>query len=314
MESGEMAQTRRAFFGTVASSFFVFQAGELTRARRQRIPLAAVAGSWLFDANAETKLRALADIGCRQLEAQLDSLFSFRRQISDAGISMPSAFIRTPIVTGTWDVWRSSRTAVERGIVLPPGDTTLNETIERARSVPGLRNLTVVILLPEERSTLDDYRRLAEAMNHAGEACSRAGLTLSYHCHAFEFGPHDGTTPFDLLIERFDPKLVQFELDVFWMAVAGRDPLAFMRAHGRRISGLHLKDMSATAPKPFYGSPWDMPTAAIVPLGDGVTDWRAVLRQARQSDLAHAYVEDESAGDRYQNLLRGLRYLKTLHV
>jgi sugar phosphate isomerase/epimerase len=126
------------------------------------------------------------------------------------------------------------------------------------------------------------------------------------------FEPREGTTGFDLLMQHFDPALVQLELDVYWMASGGRDPLAFMKANGLRITGLHLKDMAPTSPRPFYGSPWDMPPGARVPVGDGVTDFRAVLRTARQAGIAHAYVEDESQGDRIQNVLRSVRHLRML--
>ena len=34
--------------------------------------------------------------------------------------------------------------------------------------------LLIALLLPEERETLDDYRRLADAMNRAGERCAAA--------------------------------------------------------------------------------------------------------------------------------------------
>jgi sugar phosphate isomerase/epimerase len=217
-------------------------------------------------------------------------------------------------VTGTWDLWRSSPTAVQRRMVLPPGNTTLPAAIEQARRFPSVQNLTLVMLLPEERATLDDYRRLADAMNRAGEMCHTAGLTLSYHSHAYEFEPKGGTTGFAVLYERFDRNLVRFELDVLWMAVSGLDPVEFIRANRGRITGLHLKDIAVDAPKPFYGSPWDMPAGVRVPVGDGITDFRTLLQSAREALVTHAYVEDESDGDRFQNVLKSLRHLKTIAI
>ena len=43
--------------------------------------------------------------------------------------------------------------------------------------------------MPEERTTLDFYRRFADAMNKGAAKCAAAGLILSYHHHSFEFAP-----------------------------------------------------------------------------------------------------------------------------
>jgi sugar phosphate isomerase/epimerase len=42
-----------------------------------------------------------------------------------------------------------------------------------------------------------------------------------------------------------DPHAVTFELDVYWAAFAGHDPVEFLRRHADRISLLHMKDMDA---------------------------------------------------------------------
>ena len=43
------------------------------------------------------------------------------------------------------------------------------------------------ILEPEERKTFDDYKRLAELFNKAGEQTQKAGIQYCYHNHNFEF-------------------------------------------------------------------------------------------------------------------------------
>ena len=62
------------------------------------------------------------------------------------------------------------------------------------------------------------------------------GIRLGYHNHAFEFEPLDGTTVWDVLLDRAAPD-VDLEVDVYWAAVGGRDPVAAIRRGRRTASG-----------------------------------------------------------------------------
>jgi sugar phosphate isomerase/epimerase len=220
---------------------------------------------------------------------------------------MTSAFLRTPTVNGNWRLWRDSKIVRSP---LPAESYGIDAALADAAKIRGLRNLTVVLLLPEERETLDDYRRFADSMNSAGERCRQAGFSLSYHPHAFDYATVEGRVAMEVLLERFQPEYVRFEIDVFWMIMGGWDPVAFMRQHGSRVSGLHLKDRASTAPPLFLGNPWDIPVGATVPVGDGNLNFKTLLDHASAASIRYAYVEDESEGDRFQNLAKGLVHLR----
>ena len=66
--------------------------------------------------------------------------------------------------------------------------------------------MVVVYLQKAERGGLDVYKTLAARLNKAGEACRKAGLTLAYHPHAFEYEVIDGVRPIDLMLKETDPK------------------------------------------------------------------------------------------------------------
>jgi sugar phosphate isomerase/epimerase len=98
------------------------------------------------------------------------------------------------------------------------------------------------------RETLDQYKATVERTNKAAELYRAADVRLCYHNHAFEFEKLDGETcGFDILMNELDPKLVEFELDVFWTALGGWDPIETMKKLGNRISQLHLKDIKEGA-------------------------------------------------------------------
>lgn len=60
------------------------------------------------------------------------------------------------------------------------------------------------------------------ALPKLGEAAGRAGLTLLYHNHDFEFTKVEGQYGLDLMYQRVPASLLQTELDTCWINVAGR--------------------------------------------------------------------------------------------
>ncbi|MCG8413216.1 MAG: sugar phosphate isomerase/epimerase, partial [Pseudomonadales bacterium] len=71
----------------------------------------------------------------------------------------------------------------------------------------GQQYIVIPFLAPHER-TFDDYQRLVETLNSAGETCRRAGLKIGYHNHSFEFERTNGVIPYDYILEETDPDLV----------------------------------------------------------------------------------------------------------
>lgn len=136
---------------------------------------------------------------------------------------------------------------------------------------------------PEDRSP-DFFAELGEKMNGYGSRFREAGLKLGYHNHDFEFSmtTGDGTTIFENLLAITDPDLVSFELDLFWAAVGGYEPDQVMRAHGDRISLVHLKDGSELA------------RGKDVPFGEGVMDWGAILSAARDIGVEYYITEQDN--------------------
>jgi sugar phosphate isomerase/epimerase len=225
----------------------------------------------------------------------------------DAGLAIPGMHIEAPIVTGEWAVWRT-RPEEER----PKATYTIDSAIADAKRY-DMRFLTVPYLLQGERTTLDFYKRFADAMNRAGEKCHAAGLTLCYHHHAFEYEPLEGKVPMDLLVERFDAKKVGFELDVFWLSMAGVDPVKTIKDLGPRVRLLHLKDRAKGTPNAFQES--QVKAEAFKEVGSGVVDIPGVLAAGRAAGVAHAFVEqDQTPGNPLDSLRKSFGYLAGLKV
>ena len=176
----------------------------------------------------------------------------------------------------------------------------LGKAIEAARIV-GHEYLVCGYVPAEERRSLDDYRRLAELLNRAGERARRAGVQLCYHNHDFEFEPAGGQTPYDLLLARTDGRLVKAQLDLYWIAKAGRGALDYFAKHPGRFPSLHVKDMDAT------------PRRSFTEVGRGVIDFKSIFAAAGHAGVRHYFVEqDETPGPPFDSVKISLGYLRRL--
>jgi sugar phosphate isomerase/epimerase len=155
----------------------------------------------------------------------------------------------------------------------------------------------VVPWLPEaERSTVDGARALARELAGIARASLARGIRLGYHNHAFEFAPLDGTTVWQVLLDELPPE-VDLELDVYWAAIGGRDPVELIEGLDERLRLLHMKDR-APGPEP----------ADVTP-GDGILDWPAITAAATERGVAWFVVEEDNPVDAIEEIARGRAFL-----
>lgn len=178
--------------------------------------------------------------------------------------------------------------------------TKLEEDLEQAITYCldiGCSFLTVPWLLPELRSA-EGMRTLAPRFNEMGRHCRERGLGFAYHNHAFEFDESDGHYLLDILLKETDPALVGLELDTYWAAFAGVDPIAYLRKYAGRVPLIHVKDMT--------------PERTFTQVGEGTLDIQGIIKAAQQGGTQWLVVENdaptipslESARRSYENLHR----------
>ena len=199
----------------------------------------------------------------------------------EAGLKIISTHIPSAYFTGRWDL---------RGVETP---LSFDKLIEEAKNY-GIKHLVVGYLFDQERS-LDDYKKLSDAFNVEGEKCAKAGITLGYHNHNFEFDKVDGEVPYELMAKTFDPKYAQFELDVFWASVAGTDPVELMKKMKGQICLLHLKDKKKGQPNVMDTG--DVPQEAYKELGNGEVDIKSIVELAEATGVEYCYVEQDHSPD-----------------
>jgi sugar phosphate isomerase/epimerase len=163
----------------------------------------------------------------------------------------------------------------------------------------GAQYLVLPSLPATERRTLAQWQNWVLVLNQLGQACKEHGLELAYHNHDFEFTSVEGVVPYELLLEQLDHNLVQMEIDLYWLAKAGREPMALFEAHPGIFPLAHVKDMRRS-------------DRAIVDVGQGDLDFAAVFAQSERSGMRHFIVEHDNPADPLQTARNSQSYLEQL--
>jgi sugar phosphate isomerase/epimerase len=221
----------------------------------------------------EGTLKKVAGLGYREVElfGYSDGKFfgktpkEFRSMLQGLGLTAPSGHYTT-------------------GNTTPSSKGTLtndwNRAVEDAAAM-GQKYMICAYLFPDERKTLDDYKRHIELFNKSAEVCRKSGIQFGYHNHDFEFETLSGQTPYDLILKETDPKLVKMELDLYWIAFAGKDPVTYFKQHPGRFPLWHVKDMEKS------------PERSFAEVGRGSIDFQRIFDAKKTAGLQHFFVEQD---------------------
>jgi sugar phosphate isomerase/epimerase len=258
----------------------------------------------ILPAATDQTLKSIAGIGYREVELDRATLLRIAPLLKQYGLKPVSCHIEPPLITGDWKPWTRQKTPYLSE------DTTLDQTIEEVRKL-GVEYIVLPYLRPEERGDSDYYKKLADKMNDAGSKARAAKLTFCYHNHAFEFRGEHGQRPIDILLERLDRKAVGLELDVFWVSVAGNDPVEMLKQNAGRVPLVHLKDKAKGAPVVYEEG--KVAAQTFKEVGAGSLDFAAILKAASAAGTQHYFVEqDQTPGDPIASLKQSYDYLRNL--
>jgi sugar phosphate isomerase/epimerase len=219
-------------------------------------------------------LKKVRDIGYETVETAFwpegTSLQTAANYIRDAGLSVSSAHIELPI----------------------------NDKKQTMLDTAKAYNCNKMIWhgWPEDKrySSYDGTMELISIYNEAGKFAKSNGLRFGLHNHWWEYRNKTGNRyVYELLLENLD-KDIFFEIDTYWVKVAGQDPATIVKKFGDRAPLLHIKDGPA---KWNDLLPKDIPdpmTAVgkgtqnfpeIVRAADGNTEWMVVEMDKTSDDV-----------------------------
>lgn len=138
--------------------------------------------------------------------------------------------------------------------------------------------------------TIAETQAAIDVFNTAGKKLKDEGITLAYHPHGYEFRPYKDGLLMNHMIE--SAQHFVFEMDVYWFAHPGEDPLEWLRKYPNKFKLMHLKDCQKGVRGNLNGRS-DVETNVV--LGMGQINIAAIVAEAKGMDIDYLFIEDESS-------------------
>ncbi|XMO87627.1 TIM barrel protein [Algibacter sp. AS12] len=91
-------------------------------------------------------------------------------------------------------------------------------------------------------TTIKELQEYCNYYNQIGKLCKDNGLKFIFHNHADEFLKVEGIRVYDYFLQNTNPEYVYFQSDVYWMHVAGVNPVHYFKTYPKRFISWHVKD------------------------------------------------------------------------
>ncbi|MCU1295213.1 MAG: Xylose isomerase domain protein barrel [Bryobacterales bacterium] len=234
----------------------------------------------IIGSSPEGILKQIKEIGYSEVEATADTLAKDWSAIQSSGLKALSAHLN-----------------------LDPTDAQLADVKSK-----GFEYAVIPYVPPPQRGGLDVMKKMAASFQKAGERAKSHGLQLCYHNHAFEFEPMGGTTPLEVIMGETKPEDLKLEMDIFWVTVAGHDPVELLKKYSGRVPLLHLKDKKKGQPAQAQYNE-NVPKDTFKEDGNGSIDIPSVLKAADAAGALHYFVEQDQTPNPILSLRQSYKYL-----
>ena len=175
----------------------------------------------------------------------------------------------------------------------------LKKMIEYSNIV-GHKYIIVPFLKPEERATIDQYKRHTENFNKIGEECNKAGLKFAYHNHEFEFAAIDGVVPMDIMLNESDADLFNIQMDLYWAIDGGVKPVEYFKRYPGRFPLCHVKDMTKDG--------------QMVDVGHGDINFAEIFAHSELAGLEYYVVEHDQPENPLASITNSYNALEQMKV
>jgi len=152
--------------------------------------------------------------------------------------------------------------------------------------------------------TLDGIKQLAEIYNQSNQVAKSNGLQFGLHNHWWEFMDKiEDRYAIQVLSDYIDEDIF-FEIDTYWVKVAGFDPAKIVGDLGKRAPLLHIKDGPARWTETIATKPEPM-----VAVGKGTQNFPAIVKAANGNTEWMIVEMDHTTGDVFTAIQDSFNYL-----
>lgn len=232
-------------------------------------------------ADARGTLKRIADLGIQQIEtARSDkghyyglTAKEMKQVCKDLGMTLRSGHVQLD------KKWKQ----------------TMNEAAESGQEY------LICSSMPSDGQTVDNYKKVADLFNKAGEECKKLNIKFGYHNHEYEFESVKGQVLYDVLLNNTDPALVKMELDLGWVIVAGKSPIDYFMNYNGRFPLWHLKDMNIAKKQ-------------STEFGKGSLDIVQLLKNRKVAGMKYFFIEQEEyTSTPFESMKENMTYLQNLN-
>jgi len=146
-----------------------------------------------------------------------------------------------------------------------------------------------------EIKTIEDAKEYALVFNEIGKKCLEEGLVFAYHNHAHELNKDKGQYPLEALFDNVDSRYVKQQIDIYWLAYGGIDPVDYLHEHGDRIVMTHLKQIKSQE------------EAVNVKAADGIIPFHQIIETF--PDMEFIYEQEAFIGDRLEEVKHSCQFI-----
>lgn len=151
----------------------------------------------------------------------------------------------------------------------------------------------------------DGIKELADIYNEANHFAGQNGLQFGLHNHWWEFlNQVDGKYPYQIIQPLLDEDIF-FELDTYWIKVAGLDPSKIVGQFANKAPLLHIKD----GPARYSESLGEDEPEPMVAVGQGSQDFPGVVKAAGGHTQFMVVEMDKTSVDVFKALKDSYQYL-----
>lgn len=156
-------------------------------------------------------------------------------------------------------------------------------------------------------SSLEGTRELIRIYNQAAKFARDNGLRFGLHNHWWEFrNKVDGKYVYEWLLQELDPS-VFFEIDTYWVKVAGHDPAKIVATFKDRVRFMHIKD----GPARWHPNLAEDNPEPMTAVGKGTQNFPAIIHAAPNTEWLVVEM-DKVATDVFEALKESVDYLKQI--
>lgn len=253
--------------GVVAPKFMTSCAGKAASGAKKHIGLQLYSlREMVKDDGIQAVLEAVAKMGYSHVETAgyddgkiygLDPK-DFKQRLDDLGIKCTSAHLGP-------DYSKEKETEIM---------AWWDKAVESYNQV-GAKYLVKPSMPLNEKTTADDLKMYCDYYNAIGYKAASASMAFGYHNHSFEFAhSFDGKTGYDFLLDNVSPQHVFFQMDVYWVMMAGQDPAKYLKERARQFKAIHIKDEKEIG-------------------ASGKMNFQAIFEQMKANNMKDWYVEVE---------------------